>query len=517
VTDLAGGHDAVTRTTGRSVLGGGMWYLLAQAAPQLYTLAVSIAAARFLGVEGLGRQSFISFVALSVAMLVGGGFPLAVGRYVGETMGRAHPARVRGLIRWAWTVQALLAIVGGAILAATALAGAEPESAWLLAAVATVVAMLHNVPSAALIGLQRWRAASIVGLVTGAVSVAATIAVLAAGGGITGMFAVEAAISTVNLVWTTVLARRALEDASSSVEAPGPLRREVVRFAAITSVSVVLTFVVWRRSELFFLERYSTDAEIALYSIPFAMVTALGMLPLALAGVLATALATLFGGGAMNRIRSGFGRALRLIVLVSLPLTAAGLALGPLLLRLVYGEEYEEAGRVLRILLLAFPLVAATHASGALLAGLGRIVVPLILGAIAAALNLGLDAALIPGRGAEAAAVANVCAQAAGSAMVTAYALYAIGGIGLEPRRLVAATVASAGGGAVAWAVGAELDGWAGLLLGLAAGLVVFAALGRLGRLLSYEDARWLEATVTERLQRPVAALCRLWAVRDPA
>ena len=348
----------------------------------------------------------------------------------------------------------MLALVGGAILAGAALAGADPQAAWLLAAVATIVAMLHNVPSAALIGLQRWRAASVVGLVTGAISVAATIAVLAAGGGITGMFAVEAAVAAGNLVWTSMLARRALSDVSATIERPVELRREVVRFAAITSVGVVITFVVWRRSELFFLDHYSTDTEIALYSIPFGMVAALGMIPLALSGVLATALATLFGGGAMDRIRSGFGRALRLIVLTSLPLTAAGLSLGPLLLRLAYGDDYEAAGRVLRILLLAFPLVAAMYVSGALLTGLGRIVVPLGLEAVAAALNLGLDAALIPGRGAEAAAIANVCSQAAGAVLVTAYALKVIGGVSLEPRRLLAATVASGGGGAVGLAGG---------------------------------------------------------------
>lgn len=515
MTELADAEDAVARTTGRSVLGGSAWYLSAQAIPQLYTLAVSIAAARFLGAEGLGRQSFISFVALSTAMLVAGGFPLAVGRYVGETMGRGRPERVRGLIAWAWRAQALLAAVGGAILLAASLAGADPRAAWLLAAVATVVGMLHNVPSAALIGLQRWRAASVVGLVTGAISVSATIAVLAAGGGITGMFAVEAAITVVNLAWTSVLARRALERESPTVAAPGTLPREVVRFAAITSVSVVLTFVVWRRSELLFLERYSTDTEIALYSIPFAMVAALGMLPLALSGVLMTALATLFGGGALDRIRSGFARALRLVVLASLPLTAGGLSLGPLLLRLVYGDEYEEAGRVLVILLAPFPLVAAMQVSVALLAGLGRIVAPLVAGAAAAALNLALDFLLIPGRGAEAAAVANVCAQATGALLVTALALRAVSGIDHEPRRLLAALVASAGGGASAWSIASALEGWAGLVLGLAGGVAAFALLASALRIISRGDATWLEEAVGERLRRPVARVLRHWAADD--
>ena len=345
MTDPLGGEDAVARTTGRSVLGGGMWYLLARAAPQLYTVAVSVAAARFLGAEGLGRQSFISFVAISTAMVVGGGFTIAVARYVGETMGRARPGRVRGLIGWAWKVQGSSALVGGAILAGAALAAPDPQAAWLLAAVATIVAMLHNVPSAALIGLQRWRAASVVGLVTGAISVAATIAVLAAGGGITGMFAVEAAVAAGNLVWTSWLARRALlgrvrdDRAAGRVAAGGgSLRCDHIgrRGDHVRRLAM---------GRAFFLARYSTDTEIALYSISFGMVAALGMIPLALSGVLGPALATLYGGGATDRIRSGFGRALRLIVLTSLPLTAAGLSLGPLLLRLAYGDDYEAAGR----------------------------------------------------------------------------------------------------------------------------------------------------------------------------
>ena len=46
-----------------------MWQSAGNLMPQLYTLAISVAAARFLGPERLGRQSFIAFVALSVVML----------------------------------------------------------------------------------------------------------------------------------------------------------------------------------------------------------------------------------------------------------------------------------------------------------------------------------------------------------------------------------------------------------------------------------------------------------------
>jgi len=128
-------------------------------------------------------------------------------------------------------------------------------------------------------GAQRWRQASIVGLVTGALATVASVAVLAAGGGITGMFAVEAVISLANLIWTTALARRTLLQVAPRRTPATALRRNVLRSTAITSVGVILTFIVWRRSELFFLERYSTDTQIALFSIAFAATTALFRLP----------------------------------------------------------------------------------------------------------------------------------------------------------------------------------------------------------------------------------------------
>ena len=105
MTESAGEQDAVARTTGRSVLGGSAWYLTALAMPQLYTLAVSIAAARFLGAEGSAARASSASSPSRRRCWSAGGFPLAVGRYVGETMGRAQPWRVRGLIGWAWKVQ----------------------------------------------------------------------------------------------------------------------------------------------------------------------------------------------------------------------------------------------------------------------------------------------------------------------------------------------------------------------------------------------------------------------------
>jgi O-antigen/teichoic acid export membrane protein len=509
------GAAAAAATTGASVLRGSLWHGLSLVVPQLYTLGISIAAARYLGPDLLGRQSFISFVALSTAVLVSGALPFAVTRYVGETVGAGGAAVVRGLIRWAWRIQVFSALAGCAILLAIAFLGASPRSAWVLAAVVTLAAVLHNIPTALLIGLQRWRQAAIVGLVTGLLSLAAIIGVLAGGYGITGMFAVEAGVSAVNLLWTGVLARRALRDLSPVSEPPGELRRLVARYTLLDSIGVLLTLVVWRRSELFFLEHYSTDRQIALYSIPFAMVAALGLLPGALGATLTSAVATLFGAGSHDRIRSGYGRALRLILLVSMPLTAGGLALGPALIVLLYGKEFAGTKTVLLVLLAGFPLVAAMQASMAVLAGLGRILVPTVATAIAAAVNVGLDFALIPGRGAVGAAIANLCGQVVVAGLIVAFALRSVGGARLEPRSLAGGLAASAAGGLVAWLVVERISGGAGFVAGLAAGVAVFFVLAALVRVIPLVDTAWLEQAVGGRLGPTAARLCRHFGSRQ--
>ena len=151
-------------TTGGSVLRGGFWYTASRLIPQLYSLVISIAAARFLGPHGMGRQSFIAFAEISLVVLLGNGFFLALMRSVGETVGRNQPEAARSLLLWAVRVQAVSAAAGATVLLVSSLLGASPRAAWLLAAVVCLVAIMHTVPSAVIIGLQRWRQAAIVGL-----------------------------------------------------------------------------------------------------------------------------------------------------------------------------------------------------------------------------------------------------------------------------------------------------------------------------------------------------------------
>ena len=261
------------------------------------------------------------------------GMALALMRSVAEAVGAGRTDDALAIVAWAWRVQAVTALAGGSALVVAALLGADPEAAWVLAGAFVTLGALQSVANAVLLGVQRFRTAATIGLTTGAVMVPVAIGVFAAGGGIVGLFAVEAAVAAVNLACSAVLARRALGSPTGRGSAP-TCARATLRFAGWTTANALVTLVVWRRSEFLFLAHYSTDVQIALYSIAFATVAAISAVPERLSEVLVSAFATLRGADATERIRTGFSRSLRLLVMAALPLTAGMAAIGPELLRL---------------------------------------------------------------------------------------------------------------------------------------------------------------------------------------
>ena len=159
-------------------------------------------------------------------------------------------------------------------------------------------------------------------------------------------------------------------------------------YALIAGVGVLVETIVASRTEFFFLKAFSTNSAIALYSIAFSMIVALRLVPSVVGSTIAPAFATLFGARQDDRIRSGFTRAFRLVLVLTLPLAGAAIALGPELVTLVYGREYDGVGQPLRIMLTVFPLMALSSLAGAHISGLGRVRVSLVANGAGAAVDI---------------------------------------------------------------------------------------------------------------------------------
>jgi O-antigen/teichoic acid export membrane protein len=274
-------------------------------------------------------------------------------------------------------------------------------------------------------------------------------------------------------------------------------------------VLVLLTLVVWRRSELFFLEQFHPASELAMYSIAFAAVAALTRAPEAVIFLIAPTVATLLGAQQEERIRSGVARSFRLLLIGALPLTAATLALGPAAVNLVYGEDYEDAGLVLTVLILFFPLVPLARTASSVLSGLGTLRLPVVYGAVGAAVNIALAFALIPDHGAVGAAIASGTAQTVAGMPLVAHVSRRLGGVSWRWGRIARVAIASVLAGTVGRAAVEIAGGGLGLALGLVGGVATFALAAAAIRAVPPDDLAWIEAGAGARVGGLVGRACR--------
>jgi O-antigen/teichoic acid export membrane protein len=491
----ARGVDHARRTTGASVVRGGAWEITGQVLPQVYIFVVSALVARTLGAAAYGRVALITGVQAAVWTIALWGFPHALTRYVSQLLGQGRDSELRGLLRWAYRVMVPMASLATAFMLGAVALGAQPTSAWALAAVSTTAGVLQAVPSAFLIGAQRWAQARAMGVAAGGASMIIKAVALSTGHGIVALFAIDVVIAIANLAGTAVLAARN-QRAQPYREVEAPLKRDVFRFAAIIGISAAANLVVYQRTEIFVLAHYTTDTEIARYAIPYALVSALLLVPAAASTVLSPAIATLWGAGAVDRIRSGFGRALRLMVLLTIGLAAISAAVAPALVRVVYGIGHEQW--VIWVLLLSVPFVPLGTMSTSLLRAMGLLRWLTVSGILAAVLNIVLSFVLIPPFGAVGAAAANTSAQAAAAVPLLVYAIWRLGEVPLPVQQTVRGLLAGGGAAVLSYVVTRPLPPAAGLGAGLVtfglAAVALSVALGVPDR----DDRTWLAATLSE-------------------
>ena len=159
-----------------------------------------------------------------------------------------------------------------------------------------------------------------------------------------------------------------------------------------------------------------------------------------------------------------------------------------------------------------FPLIAATFFARAYLAGIGNVYFPLLVTSVAAAVNIGLDFLLIPRYDAGGAAVANSVTQVGTGIAILVYVARSLRQLRLEAAALARTALAAAASGGAAWATGHAIAGAAGVVAGLAVGTAVFFTLGALLRILTTEDAAWLEESIGSALGGLLGRTVRLWA-----
>lgn len=480
-------------------VGGALWAAASQLVPIVATAALSVVIGRHLGAEQLGRQTLVVYVEAVLTTVALGSCTDASIRALAAHLEDGLPAR--RLVTWTASAQLLSGAVVAAVLAAIGLAEPASRRLWWLVAISTLANAVGWFSGTRRIVYEGWSRVGRFRLVSQTSSGLLGIGAVVSGLGISGVIGANVVVAAGLAV---VLAPRV--PGPKPTKQPGPLPKAFLRLWLMFAAAQTLVQVVNQRIEFVFLGLFSTDVQVAQYSIPFALVAAATT---AVAGLLSAALPALARTSATepSRLPERLGRLWRIVAAISVPVAVLVAALGPSLVGLVYGPGFGEAGRLVPLMAVSALFSPLGYLCNVYWSGLGRLGPALTCGGIAGLLDVALAAALIPRGGALGATIANICGQSLAGLLLSAFTWRRNGRFPLGTARVVTVVLSSVVAGAVGKSAASLVGGWIGLLAGGALASAVIVGVGFWRGYLMPSDTEWLERVLPRRLSFVALAL----------
>jgi O-antigen/teichoic acid export membrane protein len=438
------------------------------------------AVATILVVRALAPAEFGQIAyALATAVVVGVAVDLGLSYLLVREVSSA-PERGPSLLGSVLRLQGLLSVAifgGGALLAATGTLRGPAEPAVLALGFAVVAANTVTRPfEATLSGYGRAHLVTVAHTVRGVSLVTLTaVAVLVDPTPASALLAALAAeVVGAATIWTLTAGRVAPPSLAQAIDMRSMLRR-AVPFALFAGFALL-----YLRIDTIMLGALSSDDEVGSYGVAVRVVETVVAVP----SFFGAAFLATVAQGDLERAGVRTERALRLLLLVCVPLAfALGAVAGPIV-QLVGGDDYDRAAEVLVRLSPMIALFGAYTVLANLQIALDRTVVLVWISVGGVALKIALNAWAIPEWGATGAAATVVAAEAA---VVVAQWVAARGHVrGRALARWAAGLLVAA----VAMTLAGGLLVPTSPFLGLLAGVLAFAVAGRLTGAVRLRDAR---------------------------
>lgn len=490
--------------TRKGAFAGGLWNAASAVLPMGATLVLSVVVSRELGPAVLGQQSLVAYVnSLMVSVLIFS-FTSASVQMLAATNAGDDRDRLAWLSRWSFAAHLTGGLVSALLLVSIGFARSDYQALWFLAAATAMVDSIGWAHASRDIARHGWGPTASRRLVAQAVSPALAIAAVYAGLGIEGVFTAQLVVAVVLLLVLRRVDRRTQTPSVAGTDRPA--WAPVLRLWSMFSLSVLITQIVERRLELVFLDWFHSPETVAMFSVAFNVVGIPTMVSAALIGASMPAIAARHARDP-GSVTAALSRAARVVVAVNLVLTAGTIAIGPRLVTTAYGEDFAEAGTLVRLLGLTLLILPLGHLYSALWTGTGHLRPVLIAGGAGAVVDITLAWTLVPPFAASGAVVASLGAAAVSAGLIAVHTHRR--GIRLEisPGRLAVTTAIALAAGGAAHGTLLLVGGLAGVVLAVVAFGLVLAVTVRFLGLVGREDTAWLAGTLPGPVGRVFAGL----------
>lgn len=325
------------------------------------------------------------------------------------------------------------------------------------------------------------------------------------------LFGVPGALAG-NIAATVLPARRVLPLLRNKPRVGQELRQEVFRFTLVSWMIALTGNLLFGRTQIVFLEHYATLAAVGLFAAALTVAEMASQLPQLFLSALLPRFSEQSGQGAHDHMMRLYRTMTALMALVMFPLCLGLSAITPVLVPLIFGDEFTEAASVASILLIVVGICSVGGTNNNLMLSLSKTKILVVSNAVGLAGLILLSFLVIPRYGLMGAAWSRGIVQILVIAIeIVCTAIQT----GFHPpyRALGAITLAAVAQGAVAYVVVLNIGGAWSLVVALPAAIITYLIGLRLLAVLPMVDptlpSRLLSHTPA-RLKPPASWILRL-------
>ena len=382
----------------------------------LAIFVVGILLARHFGAEQYGLYSFMMWLLSTAGLVVDLGMGEMTRRFVAEATGKQNLNMAKGIAQMALAVRGLAAILTALliILLSSQLARLyhipSNHTSFILIASAILPYTLVSILASVFNGFQKYEYSTIMELVSSLLRMVLIIILVFLGTGVEGVLSTYVALYALGFLVGLIILRRlmSVRHLLSPRLLESKIRKSAIKYSVAALGITGVDYFLWGQAEIMFLARYWPVEEVGFYSIAHKIpIMAISLIPFVFGRVLMPAVAEQFGKGDMEKIKRIFVTSARYLMILSLPIAAAGISLAKPIINVLFGAEYTPAIVIMQIAFIPFAVRGLTHAVSSIIYGIKEPSYILKIGVFLIVLSVGLNLWLIPKYGALGAVIAT--------------------------------------------------------------------------------------------------------------
>jgi O-antigen/teichoic acid export membrane protein len=453
----------------------------------------SVVYARILGPGDFGRLNFLLWLITIFGLIVGMGFNGTLSRFVSLHQGKNEIEKSEKIISSILSFELGLSIF--VVIALLVFKDSiskffnEPSlsSVFLVIVMTVIPSAIADVLRYSLVGLQKIKELALINIIIQASAFAASLAAILMGYGIQGLIVVNFLLLFPRLYVLQRILRKTLKIKWFNYTDKS-LFKDIFKYNLSLSVIVITDQIIWERSEIFFLQKYSSPEQIAYYSLAFGWgMRVIGFLPGILGGFLIPVMTELYGKNDFTQIKKAFFFLSKYLAVFLIPMTLGAIAVSKNLIYVLYGDDYSIVPVLFIPIFLSKGFISLYVTASALIFASGRQNFIVKWGSALAFFNIVLDYFMIR----TYAALGAVCATSIThflAAVITLVYLKKHIGVEIPFRFQLKILLASLPMFLVAYLISVNSLNVAGLLIAVLSGVALYMFTVKLMKVFSEED-----------------------------